>query len=127
PGEIAKARRGGGACEDLVRSGRKPKAIFATHVDTSTAVRCEPGPLAVIAREFGALSIFDGVCATAAERFDMEAWGADVYLTASQKAIGLPPGLALLVVTERALEVRESRKASLPLSLDWNSWRPIMQ
>ncbi|HEX4824814.1 MAG TPA: alanine--glyoxylate aminotransferase family protein [Candidatus Polarisedimenticolaceae bacterium] len=127
PGDVPHASRAEGACEDLVRSGRRPKAIFATHVDTSTGVRCDPKPLAAIAREHGALSIFDGVCATAAERFEMETWGADVYLTASQKAIGLPPGLALLVVTERALEAREARRAPVPLSLDWHSWRPVMQ
>jgi alanine-glyoxylate transaminase/serine-glyoxylate transaminase/serine-pyruvate transaminase len=127
PGEVPNASRAAGACDDLVRAGRKPKAIFATHVDTSTAVRCDPKPLAQIARDHGALSIFDGVCATAAERFEMEAWGADVYLTASQKAIGLPPGLALLVVSERALEARDARKAPVSLSLDWKSWRPIMR
>jgi alanine-glyoxylate transaminase/serine-glyoxylate transaminase/serine-pyruvate transaminase len=57
----------------------------------------------------------------------MESWGADAYLTASQKAIGLPPGLALLVAGDRALAVREARKAPVPMSLDWHAWRPVMQ
>lgn len=127
PGEVPNASRAAGACEDIERAGKKVKAIFATHVDTSTAALCDPKPLTVVAREHGALAIFDGVCATAAERFEMEAWGADVYLTASQKAIGLPPGLALLVAGERALAVREARRASVPMSLDWQAWRPIMQ
>jgi alanine-glyoxylate transaminase/serine-glyoxylate transaminase/serine-pyruvate transaminase len=127
PGEAPNASRAEGACEDLARSGRPVKAIFATHVDTSTAVRCDPRPLAEIARRHGALSIFDGVCATAAERFEMEAWDADVYLTASQKAIGLPPGLALLVASERAMAAREQRDGSIPLVLDWRSWLPIMR
>jgi alanine-glyoxylate transaminase/serine-glyoxylate transaminase/serine-pyruvate transaminase len=104
------------------------KALFATHVDTSTGVRLDPQPLAVAARERGVLSVFDGVCATAAEPFDMAGWGADVYLTASQKAIGLPPGLALMVASARALETRAARRgAAPPMYLDWNSWRPIMQ
>lgn len=102
------------------------KALFATHVDTSTAVRIDPEPLARLATEHGALSVFDGVCATAGERFEMAAWGADVYFTASQKAIGLPPGLALTVVSERALAVRQARSAPPPpLYLDWLSWLPI--
>lgn len=108
--------------------GGAVKALLATHVDTSTGVRVDPQPLARLAREHGALSIFDGVCATAAERFDMRGWGADVYLTASQKAIGLPPGLALLVASERALKTRASRRsAPPPLYLDWEPWRPIME
>jgi alanine-glyoxylate transaminase/serine-glyoxylate transaminase/serine-pyruvate transaminase len=102
------------------------KALFATHVDTSTGVRVDPEPLCRLAREAGILSVFDGVCATAAERFEMEAWGADLYFTASQKALGLPPGLALLVAGERALAARAARKsAPPPLLLDWDSWLPI--
>ena len=127
PGEVPNVSRAAGAFDDLERAGKKVKALFATHVDTSTAVRVDPRPLATLARERGALSIFDGVCATAAERFEMETWGADVYLTASQKAIGLPSGLALLVAGERALAARETRASAPPLALDWQAWRPVMQ
>ncbi len=103
------------------------KGLFATHVDTSTGVCLDPEPLARLARRYGALSVFDGVCATAAEEFRMEEWDADLYLTASQKAIGLPPGLALMVVSERALAARESRRATAPpMVLDWQQWLPIM-
>lgn len=102
------------------------KALFATHVDTSTGVRVDPEPLCRLAREAGVLSVFDGVCATAGERFEMATWGADLYFTGSQKAIGLPPGLALMVVGERALAARSARTAAPPpLYLDWNSWLPI--
>jgi len=82
------------------------KALFATHVDTSTGVRIDPEPLCRLAREAGALAVFDGVCAAAGERFEMAAWGADLYFTGSQKALGLPPGLALMVAGERALAAR---------------------
>lgn len=102
------------------------KALFATHVDTSTGVRVDPEPLCRLAREAGILSVFDGVCAAAGEPFEMAAWGADLYFTASQKALGLPPGLALLVASERALGVRAGRKSPPPpLYLDWDSWLPI--
>ncbi|HKI06419.1 MAG TPA: aminotransferase class V-fold PLP-dependent enzyme [Thermoanaerobaculia bacterium] len=102
------------------------KAIFATHVDTSTGVRVDPEPICSLAREAGVLAVFDGVCATAGERFEMAAWGADLYFTGSQKAIGLPPGLALMVAGERALAARAARKAAPPpLFLDWHSWLPI--
>ncbi len=110
-----------------ILAGGPFKALFATHVDTSTGVRVDPEPLCRLAREAGVLSVFDGVCATAGERFEMAAWGADLYFTASQKALGLPPGLALMVAGERALAARASRKTSPPplLYLDWQSWLPI--
>ncbi|HEX5717750.1 MAG TPA: alanine--glyoxylate aminotransferase family protein [Thermoanaerobaculia bacterium] len=102
------------------------RALFATHVDTSTGVRVDPEPLCRLAREAGILAVFDGVCATGGERFEMAAWGADLYFTASQKAIGLPPGLALMVASERALATRAARRSPPPpLYLDWESWLPV--
>lgn len=102
------------------------KALFATHVDTSTGVRVDPEALAAAARRHGALSIFDGVCATAAEAFWMERWGADIYLTSSQKAIGLPAGLALMVASPEAMAARRELGAEVPMSVDFLEWLPIM-
>jgi alanine-glyoxylate transaminase/serine-glyoxylate transaminase/serine-pyruvate transaminase len=108
--------------------GRPARALFATHVDTSTGVLVDPQPLCRLARERGALSVFDGVCSTAGEPFEMERWGADVFLTASQKAVGLPPGLALMVASPRALETRAARRSPAPpMVLDWEQWLPVMR
>ncbi|MEA2693849.1 MAG: alanine-glyoxylate transaminase / serine-glyoxylate transaminase / serine-pyruvate transaminase, partial [Acidobacteriota bacterium] len=104
------------------------QALYATHVDTSTGVRVDPEPLTRLAREHGMLAVFDGVCATAGERFAMAEWDADVYLTASQKALGLPPGLALLVASSRALAARAARRTPAPpMYLDWEQWLPVMR
>ena len=106
------------------------KALFATHVDTSTGVCIDPEPLARMARDRGILSVFDGVCATAGESFRMKEWGADVYLTGSQKALGVPPGLALLVASPLALEARARRGPNAPpppMYLDLEQWLPIMK
>ena len=104
------------------------KALFVTHVDTSTGVLAPAEALARLASEHGALSVFDGVCATAGEELRKAEWGVDVYLTASQKAIGLPAGLALMVVSERALGKRRRRSATAPpMVLDWLEWLPIQQ
>ncbi len=105
---------------------RQVDAVFATHVDTSTGVRVDAQAIAALARERGVLSVFDGVCATAGEAFEMGEWGADVYLTASQKAVGVPPGLALMVASPRALEARASLTQPPPMSVDWQQWLPIM-
>lgn len=103
------------------------KVLFATHVDTSTSARTDPAALAALARQHGALSCFDGVCATAGERFEQRRWGADVYFTASQKAIGLPPGLALWVVSPAALAARDHLRVAPPMVLDWRCWSPVME
>jgi alanine-glyoxylate transaminase/serine-glyoxylate transaminase/serine-pyruvate transaminase len=113
---------------DRAAAGAPCSALFATHVDTSTGVRIDPEPLARLAREHGMLAVFDGVCAAAGERFDMAGWDVDVYLTASQKALGLPPGLALMVASPRALAARAAlRGGGPPLYLDWVAWQPVMR
>jgi alanine-glyoxylate transaminase/serine-glyoxylate transaminase/serine-pyruvate transaminase len=129
------ARPGGAPSSDAVRGalagdrGAGPwKALFATHVDTSTGVRIDLEPLARLARERGMLAVADGVCAAGGERLDMAGWDLDLYLTASQKALGLPPGLALMVAGPRALAARASRHgAPPPMYLDWEAWRPVMR
>lgn len=104
----------------------RPKVLGVTHVDTSTGVRTDARALAAVAQQHGALSLFDGVCSTGGEAVDQAAWGADVVLTASQKALGLPVGLALLVMSPAALAARTAMTALPPLSLDAASFLPVM-
>jgi alanine-glyoxylate transaminase/serine-glyoxylate transaminase/serine-pyruvate transaminase len=104
------------------------KLMTITHVDTSTAVIAEVKEIAAIGRQFGVLVIVDGVCSVAGEELQMDAWGVDLALTASQKAIGVPPGLALLMIGPRALEAFQKRAAPvLNYYADWSNWLPIMQ
>lgn len=113
---------------DAACAEARPAIVAVTHVDTSTGVRADVEAIAKIARAHGALVVVDGVCSLGGERFRQEAWGVDVALTASQKAIGVPPGLALLVASPRALAAARARSRKLAsLYLDFAEWLPIMQ
>ena len=104
------------------------KALTITHVDTSTGTLVDPEPIAKLAQKYNTLSILDGVCSVAGEDINQEEWGLDIVLTGSQKAIGVPPGLALLVASPKAMEVWEKRKTPVPnYYADWNNWLPIMR
>jgi len=104
------------------------KLMTITHVDTSTAVLTDVQQIASLAKQYGVLVIVDGVCSVAGEELHMEAWGVDLTLTASQKAVGVPPGLALLMIGARALEAFHNRTAPvLNYYADWTNWLPIMQ
>jgi len=104
------------------------KLLVVTHVDTSTGVATDVKAFARLAGKHGALSVVDGVCATAGMECRQEEWGVDVYLTASQKAIGVPPGLAILVASPRAIEAFKGRKTPvLNYYADWANWLPIME
>jgi alanine-glyoxylate transaminase/serine-glyoxylate transaminase/serine-pyruvate transaminase len=116
--------------DDLVRELRRAgpvRAVFLTHVESSTGVRLPLEPYVRAAKDAGALVVVDGVCATGGEELEMESWGVDVALTGSQKALGLPAGLSLTCVSEAALAARDELTAPPPLYLDWLEWRPIME
>jgi len=106
----------------------KPKVVTITHVDTSTGVRADVEAYAKIAREHDSLSIVDGVCSVGGEVLRMEEWGVDLALTGSQKALGVPPGLAVLVAGPRAMAAYKARKSKLAsLYLDFGEWLPVME
>lgn len=109
------------------------KAVTITHADTSTGVVSDLDTLVPIIKASGALIILDGVVATAALDEDMsKAYGdptykIDVVLTGSQKAIGIPPGLAIVAFNETALKAREELGQISAYYCDIYNWLPIMQ
>ena len=104
------------------------KLMTITQVDTSTAVLADVPGLAALGRQYGVLVIVDGVCSVAGEVLKMSEWGVDLALTASQKAIGVPPGLALLVAGPRAMQAFQARQTPVRnYYADWANWLPVMQ
>lgn len=115
PEEVKKALAGG-----------KYKVLTITHVDTSTGVLAPVQEYAALAREAGVLSVVDGVCSVGAEALEMDAWGVDCALTGSQKALGCPPGLAVLMAGPRAMAAWKARTQPVrSLYLDFGEWLPI--
>ena len=113
--------------EDALKRAR-PKILAVTHVDTSTGVANDIKVLAQLARKYDALIIVDGVCSIAGMELQQDAWGVDLALTASQKAVGVPPGLALLVASPRAIEKFKARKKPVASYYsDWKAWLPVME
>jgi aspartate aminotransferase-like enzyme len=87
---------------------RKYRGILLTHNETSTGVQSDMGELAPIVKAHGALTIVDSISGLAATDFRMDDWGYDIVVGASQKAIGAPPGVAILAVSARAWKAIES-------------------
>ena len=55
--------------------------------------------------------IVDGITSVGVFDQQMDAWGIDAYLTGSQKALMLPPGLAMIALSDRALERAQKTRA----------------
>ncbi|KOS63463.1 alanine--glyoxylate aminotransferase family protein [Lysinibacillus agricola] len=101
------------------------KAVFVTYNETSTGILNPIAELAQVVREeTDALCIVDGVSCIGGAPAEMDAWGIDILITGSQKAMMLPPGLSLVSVSERAWKVIEENKApSYYLNLlSYHSW-----
>ncbi len=90
---------------------RRYRGILLTHNETSTGVQSDMAELATIARTHGALTIVDSVSGLGATDFRMDEWGYDIVISASQKVIAAPPGVAMLAVSPRAWKAIEESKA----------------
>lgn len=78
--------------------------VTLIHNETSTGVMSPLPELAAVVREFpDVLLVVDSVSSFSALPIPFDELGLDVLLTGSQKALALPPGLALFAVSERAL------------------------
>ena len=100
------------------------RTVFLVHSETSTGVVCDLEPLLAVCADVGALSVVDAVSSLGAVPLETDAWGADVVVTGSQKALMTPPGLAFAAVSERGWERAET--ASLPrFYWDWRRQRKV--
>lgn len=82
--------------------------VTAVHSETSTGVLNPVGRLAGVVADFDdVLLAVDGVSSVGGAPVRFDEWGLDYMVTGSQKALALPPGLALAVASERALERAE--------------------
>ena len=96
--------------------------VYLTHSETSTGVVCDLQALAAAAKEAGALVVVDAVSSLGAVPLEPDAWGIDVVVSGSQKALMCPPGVAFASVSPAALEVA-ARATSPRYVLDWERTR----
>lgn len=112
--------------EDALRESGA-QVMTVTHVDTATGVAAPFAEYAQIARQRGAMMVLDSVAGAGGMPVGMAALGIDVVVTASQKALGAPPGLALLAISPRARERRREIGRAQGYFLDWMRWEPAMR
>jgi predicted phosphoserine aminotransferase len=85
-------------------AGGEYDAVTVVHVETSTGVLTDVGAMSPLMRSRAeTLLLVDAVSSVGGLPVEMDAWGADVVISASQKALALPPGLAFAACSERAM------------------------
>lgn len=99
-------------------------AVYVVQTDTASGVTSDVAAIRAAMDRTGhsALLVVDVVASLAAETFEMDAWGVNVALGASQKGLMCPPGLAFCVVDDKAI----ARAQANPMPRyywDWNRRR----
>ena len=107
----APARRGVevGRLKEALESHPDARALCVVHVESSTGVANPVGDIGRLARREGLLYIVDAVSSLGGMEVRADDWGIDYCVAGPQKALGAPPGLALLSVSGRALDMARSR------------------
>jgi aspartate aminotransferase-like enzyme len=79
--------------------------VFLVHSETSTGVVADVQALTEVAKAAGAAVVVDAVSSLGAVPLETDAWGIDVVVSGSQKALMTPPGLSFTAVSPHALEL----------------------
>ena len=97
--------------ESLLQKHADVAAVFCTHNETSTGVVSEVKAIAALTRAHtNALVVVDGITSVGVLPFYMDQWQIDVCVTGSQKGVMVPPGMAYVALSERALKRYETQQ-----------------
>ena len=98
------------------------KGVLAQHSETSTGVIHDIEALGKVTKEAGALFVVDVISSLGAVPYRGDAWGIDVAVGGSQKALGATPGIAFVSVSEAAWAA--TREAKNPrFYFDWAAYK----
>jgi alanine-glyoxylate transaminase / serine-glyoxylate transaminase / serine-pyruvate transaminase len=104
---------------------RRIKAVLVLHNETSTGIITDIAAIrrAMDRADHPALLLVDVVSTLASMDFRFDEWQVDVALTGPQKGLMLPPGMAILAVSEKALKANQSAKCGRYF---WD-WAPVLE
>jgi serine---pyruvate transaminase len=98
------------------------KGVLAQHSETSTGVIHDIEALGKVTKDSGALFVVDVISSLGAVPYRGDAWGVDVAVGGSQKALGATPGIAFVSVSEAAWAA--TREAKNPrFYFDWAAYK----
>ena len=88
------------------------KAVAMVHNETSVGLTNPAKEVGKLAKKHDAVFIVDGISSIGGNEFLTDEWNVDIAITGSQKALAVPPGLAVVSVSPRAEERFLSQSAS---------------
>jgi len=110
--------------EQTLAANPEAMVVALVHHETTTTVLNPLREMAALVRKAGRVLVVDAVSSLGGEELPVNDWGIDVCVTASNKCLEAPPGLALISVGRRGWElVDERQKAGHGWYLDLGTWR----
>jgi aspartate aminotransferase-like enzyme len=86
------------------------KAVLVTHNETSTGVTNDLVAISSVVKEFDKLLLVDAISSLGSINMPVDDWHVDVAITGSQKGWMVPPGLAMVSVSEAAWQAHLAAK-----------------
>ncbi len=114
--------------EEILKNdqNQKIKGVLAVHTDTSSSSknRIQEFKDAITAAKHPAILVIDAIASFGCERIEMDPWGIDVLITASQKGLMTPPGLAYCIVNEYAQHYSKELNKKKQITSPYWDWQP---
>jgi aspartate aminotransferase-like enzyme len=100
------------AVRQALEAEPKIKAVLVTHNETSTGVTNDLEAISSVVKEFDKLLLVDAISSLGSINLPVDDWHCDVVVTGSQKGWMIPPGLAMVSVSQEAWQAQA--KARMP-------------
>jgi aspartate aminotransferase-like enzyme len=124
------------AVEEAIKANPDVKAVLVTHNETSTGVTNDLEPIARVVKDAGKLLLVDAISSLSSIDLPVDKWRCDVVVTGSQKGWMVPPGLAMVSVSQEAWQAFEQArmprfywdfgKAKSYYEKGENPWTPVV-
>jgi len=98
------------AVDKALRADGDIKAVLATHNETSTGMTNNLNEISAVVKKFNKLLLVDAISSLGCVNLPADDWNCDVVVTASQKGWMVPPGLAMVSVSEKAWQAHSQAR-----------------
>ncbi|MFC1861898.1 pyridoxal-phosphate-dependent aminotransferase family protein [Chloroflexota bacterium] len=98
------------AVRKALQAEPKIKAVLVTHNETSTGVTNDLASISSVVKEFDKLLLVDAISSLGSLNLPVDEWRCDVTVTGSQKGWMVPPGLAMVSVSQEAWQAHANAK-----------------
>jgi aspartate aminotransferase-like enzyme len=114
------------AAQKALKANGNIKAVLVTHNETSTGVTNDIKEISAGVKKFDKLVLVDAISSLGCINLPTDDWDCDIVVTASQKGWMVPPGLAMVSVSEKAWQAHA--KAKMPrYYLDFSKAKGFLQ